>query len=898
MRAGRLHYELSYHGHPVITPSPLGMMWNEKDLGFQVRLGESTVNLVDTTYQSQNKGEVHEQYRETRIPVLHRRSGTRYYVHLRTYNEGISYRFELIDEHPAKDSMLVHGESSEWNLPPGTQVWYAPLDKKKTTWLRTASLDTLDRGSIMSLPLTVSLPDSAGYAWIGEIEDGAYGKMTLKVKDRHSLQSFFPYDEEGWNGREALKTPWRVIMLGKTLNELVNHDLVYYLSESPPNFFRQTDWIQPGRMLRFQWYGDSIPLRAARDFIHRASQIGVEYVLLDGNWLHHEDPFTELGILTRFGKVNDTKLWVWLHGDEVRDTLRRQSLFRKLTRADIAGVQIDYLPLPSFANSKSLYEQIRRDAARFRLMLSMNIPAYHTQYRRKWPHVMSENMAIPVLYQRSSENISPPYEHNLALPFTQMLAGPILWDCCDFEKSLQQRYTWTHQLAQAVVYNHRLLMLAGKDHAYDFHPTLPVIRDIPFDWDETLILPGSEIGKLAALARRKGKEWYVAVLNGLEARQIDLDLGFLGEGNYLLSEFADNSGEQTQVLHSESIVNAKRIKSLRLNSGGGWVGRLKPSEANEQYIEILYEDNQLTRPMKVRIEGGGKARNLHYTLDGSDVSENSPRYRKSLTIFRPLHLKVASFDGKKKMNAFSEAYFISFQGPTFQTTDTLFWEEIDIELKSSIESNAPIRYTLDGTIPNRKSTLYRNKPITLRQSALVTAAVFLPSGVQSLSTQSYFARSVPIKASKFKEEDLKKGLYYRYYKKQELSLHDADSVKPNWEAAQRELGATPLKRMDSVFTLIVDTYFNVPEDGLYTLDLQVGGEATMFIGQREVLRVDSENAAMESATMVGLKSGFHNLKIVYHRRAGAPRLKLAWGNTNQLREDLRNDEFFYFPGTN
>jgi alpha-glucosidase len=33
-------------------------------------------------------------------------------------------------------------------------------------------------------------------------------------------------------------------------------------------------------------------------------------------------------------------------------------------------------------------------------------------------------------------------------------------------------------------------------------------------WDETIVLPQSDIGELAAFARRSGRNWFVGVLNG------------------------------------------------------------------------------------------------------------------------------------------------------------------------------------------------------------------------------------------------------------------------------------------------------------------------------------------------------------------------------------------------
>ena len=59
-----------------------------------------------------------------------------------------------------------------------------------------------------------------------------------------------------------------------------------------------------------------------------------------------------------------------------------------------------------------------------------------------------------------------------------------------------------------------------------------MIKSIPSVWDETIVLPPSEIGEVAAFARRGGDRWFLAVLNGPEARTLRLPLSFLGAGNY------------------------------------------------------------------------------------------------------------------------------------------------------------------------------------------------------------------------------------------------------------------------------------------------------------------------------------------------------------------------------
>ncbi|QDT13008.1 glycoside hydrolase family 97 C-terminal domain-containing protein [Stieleria marina] len=69
----------------------------------------------------------------------------------------------------------------------------------------------------------------------------------------------------------------------------------------------------------------------------------------------------------------------------------------------------------------------------------------------------------------------------------------------------------------------------------------PTVKTIPPVWDETRVLPGSEIGKLSSMARRSGDVWFVGVLNGEQiTKDYQLDLTFLGEGNYLITTVSDD----------------------------------------------------------------------------------------------------------------------------------------------------------------------------------------------------------------------------------------------------------------------------------------------------------------------------------------------------------------------
>jgi alpha-glucosidase len=91
--------------------------------------------------------------------------------------------------------------------------------------------------------------------------------------------------------------------------------------------------------------------------------------------------------------------------------------------------------------------------------------------------------------------------------------------------------------------------------------------------DETRVLPPSEIGEVAVFARRQGRTWFLAVLNGPAARRVQIPPTFLGPGACRASQVRDRKDDPAAV-HVEKLT-ARRSDSLSLDlsAGGGFLGR-------------------------------------------------------------------------------------------------------------------------------------------------------------------------------------------------------------------------------------------------------------------------------------------------------------------------------------
>jgi alpha-glucosidase len=141
----------------------------------------------------------------------------------------------------------------------------------------------------------------------------------------------------------------------------------------------------------------------------------------------------------------------------------------------------------------------------------------------------------------------------------------------DFRSDRLGGSSLAHELAQAVVYTSPFLCYSGSPENYLGNPALNVLRSIPPTWDETRVLPDSEIGRTAAFARRKRNDWFIGVVNGNDERPFRVNLGFLGQGRFRADLLADQSERNDAFNRTSRVVSSRDSLSFDLRRDGGFV---------------------------------------------------------------------------------------------------------------------------------------------------------------------------------------------------------------------------------------------------------------------------------------------------------------------------------------
>jgi alpha-glucosidase len=168
-------------------------------------------------------------------------------------------------------------------------------------------------------------------------------------------------------------------------------------------------------------------------------------------------------------------------------------------------------------------------------------------------------------------------KHNTTLPFTRYLAGHGDYTPVHFG-ARRGDTTWTHQIATAAVFDEPLLTYGAHPTNLLANPARPMIKSIPAVWDETIVLPASEIGEVAAFARRSGDKWFLAILNGPSPRTLKVPLAFLGPGKQNASMVRDDPADTAAVKLENTTVDTGDSITLDLVAGGGFIARFEASK--------------------------------------------------------------------------------------------------------------------------------------------------------------------------------------------------------------------------------------------------------------------------------------------------------------------------------
>ena len=560
---GVLRYRVVVDGRQVLAPSMIGIEADDVELGRDVTLGSAKFRKVDEHYRFFGAhAEAVDRASEATIPA--QSHGQSYFVDVHVANDGVGIRLRI----PAKPGRKVQADRSTWMIEGNPTVWAAKLDNSYESPYHQTKLRQLGAGNI-GLPLTAQVGQV--YIALTEAFIKDYGDLAVKLDENGALEGELYADPNGWTTDHEVVQPWRVTIVARNLTDLVNTTLVENLNPPASDQLAKAGWIKPGRS-SWQWLATGDPKESEQqEWINWTSQLRFEYYLIDEGWEKWPDSWQAIASDVAYAKTKNVKIWIWVHSRTVRDPEQRKEYFRKAVEAGVVGIKIDFPP-PASREVANWYFDTAKDAAEMHLMVDFHGANKPSGMDRTWPNVITREGVRGHEYQMTRYHRVPEADHDVILPFTRYLAGPGDYTPTVFTKSELMGNTWAHELAQAIVFTSPFLCYGGHPQSFLENSARDVLTAISPVWDETRILAGSEPGKVIVEARRSGRQWFIAVINGGEATTLDLPLNFLGAGAWKSTQLRDIKDKPDAWNRQDTQETRSSHIRLEIAARGGFIG--------------------------------------------------------------------------------------------------------------------------------------------------------------------------------------------------------------------------------------------------------------------------------------------------------------------------------------
>jgi len=566
-----LEYDISFHRKQVVANSTMGIIVDGNDLGQNAKFtGSPETSRINEHYPVMG---VHSTATNhcvsTVIPISS--GSTHWQLAVRVFNDGVAFRYQV----PGTGTRHIDGESSEWNVPVGSRLWWqAAKNTSYESKFQTSLVGELSPGLELMAPATLQFPGHAGYGMMTEANLINYSDMSLRLDGTNTFKAFFHNSRKGWDSEGEIISPWRVTLLAANLNTLVNSDIIKNLCPPPSPELANATWIRPGRSA-WGWLSCycAPELADQHAWVDNTKKLGWEYYLIDDGWKRWngggDKAWDALAEVVQYAKSQNVGVWAWVNANEVTTPQERMAYFQKAKNIGIVGLKIDF-PKPADPVWVNWYEDCLRDAASQHLMVDFHGAIKPTGRERTWPNELNREAIAG-----REQGKSPPL-HDTTLPFVRYVQGHADFTPTLFMPSRLNGSSYAHELAMAIVYTAPYLCMGDDPAHYLVSEATNVLCALPAVWDKTIVLPQSEIGTLAAFARQRGTQWFIGVFNDSTPRQEKISLNFLGKGDYKLVELADDPDRNDSFVQTIKTVTRKDTLSFSLRKDGGYVAWFEP----------------------------------------------------------------------------------------------------------------------------------------------------------------------------------------------------------------------------------------------------------------------------------------------------------------------------------
>ena len=585
--AGIPQYSVEYDNKSVIKPSTLGLIVGDESFAENLTLEKTseTEKVTDSYTMLLGKQKDCTYTANRKVYTLKNADGKTLQIIFQVSNDGVAFRYALPD---ASDGTLsVTEEKTTFGFDTKSQSWLHPMQPGKSGWNGT---QPSYEEHYVTGPVGEPSPLSEGWCfpalfktpediWVlicdSDVDENYCATRLAKDSPDGVYHLDFPHPREHRGTDDPVaptittpfESPWRVLIIGDTLNTLVSSTLM--TDVAAPCTLENTDFIKPGKAA-WHWlrYSDnSATLEYADSYLDFAAKMKWQYMLIDCNW----DQLIGYEKMAEFVKKANAKnvdviLWYNSNGpwntapmtpkNKMYDPEIRRQEFEKLQKMGVKGVKIDFFGGDKQATMK-FYLDIFKDAADYGIMVNCHGATIPRGWQRTYPNLATMESVMGMEYNTFDQNnTNQEPQHCCILPFSRNVIGSMDYTPTVFNRrirSVRLVTTPTFELALTVIFESGIQHLGLSPDEYDMMPEYVVsfLQQVPTVWDETRLLDGYP-GEFVVMARRTGDTWYIGGINGSgEEKEVTLDLSFLGNATAtMISDGPDRTFVQTTLDNS------------------------------------------------------------------------------------------------------------------------------------------------------------------------------------------------------------------------------------------------------------------------------------------------------------------------------------------------------------
>ena len=573
---GRLHYSATLDGQQMLMPSALGLKTSIGDFTRDMSIKNYEIRTKRYDYQMRGTKASAASYQANCLLMdIQTKDGMKMSITFQVSDNDIAFRYELPRQNVGRKEMKrarIMSELSSFNFPDGTTTFISPQIGPESGWEQTkpsyeegysadAPMDKASQyGHGYIFPALFHLP--AGWALISETGVGS-NYCGSHLSDYQSGTGYTvaypdPGENNGFGSDFAAiplpgQTPWRTITLGTTLQPIVETTISYDIVE--PLYAPSTDY-KPGRYTWswLIWQDKSINYDDQVRFIDLAAAMGFEYCLVD-NWWDTQIGRDRIPELSRYAQSKGVHLLLWYNSngyandapqgprDCMNTAIAREREMKWMQSIGIKGIKVDF-----FGGDKQetmrLYEDILSDANRYGLQVVFHGCTIPRGWEKMYPNYVASEavLASENVYFNEGAAIKEPFDLTLH-PFCRNATASMDWGGIIMNKYLSKDNKSRHtrkttdifEMASGLIMQTSVQCVAMQPNNLQELPQFEMdfLKTLPTTWDETRYIDGYP-GKYVVLARRHGKDWYVAGLSAeKQSLTLTLDLPMFTPGQTL-----------------------------------------------------------------------------------------------------------------------------------------------------------------------------------------------------------------------------------------------------------------------------------------------------------------------------------------------------------------------------